>query len=87
MLLLVAGAIDLLVRISPRPVPPPGAGEIWAGAALLSLALLVFLFWVRLCVRALNNERRYHFLGLLSFVPLTLLFFGACTVIPNLLHP
>lgn len=81
-------AVYLMLMAGVQVSEPPNAGTMQAGAAACAAgALLLFLFWVRLCVRAFKNRRRYYCLGLLSFVPITLLLFGACTIIPNLIHP
>ena len=83
---LLGTALFLLLWAGTPAPEPPQAGTMRAGAAACAAgALLSFLFWVRLCVRAFKNERRYYFLGLLSFVPIAFLFFGTCRLLPFLL--
>ena len=84
---LLGTALFLLLWAGTPAPEPPNAGTMRAGAAACAAgALLAFLFWVRLCVRAFRNGRRYYSLGLLSFIPITFLLFGACTILPNLLR-
>ena len=79
-------ALYLMLMAGVQVSEPPNAGTMQAGAAACAAgALLSFLFWVRLSVRAFKNERRYYLLGLLSFVPIEFLFFGTCRLLPFLL--
>lgn len=83
MFLLVTGATLLLFMVGAPASPPPHAGEVRVVAAVMAFCvLLAFLFWVRLCVRAFKSERRYYFLGLMSFIPIALLSLGTCRVLP-----
>jgi len=78
-------ALYLMLMVGVQVSEPPNAGTMRAGAAACAVvALLVFLFWVRLCVRAFKDERRYYFSGLMSFLPITFLFFGTCQVLAAL---
>ncbi|NLV40898.1 MAG: hypothetical protein GXY15_06680 [Candidatus Hydrogenedentes bacterium] len=82
---LLGTALFLLLWAGTPAPEPPNAGTMRAGAAACAAgALLVFLFWVRLCVRAFKNERRYYFSGLMSFLPIAFLFFGTCRLLPFL---
>ncbi|HQL95566.1 MAG TPA: hypothetical protein PL005_12880 [Candidatus Hydrogenedentes bacterium] len=82
---LLGTALFLLLWAGTPSPEPPQAGTMRAGAAACAVvALLVFLFWVRLCVRAFKSERRYYFSGLMSFLPITFLFFGTCQVLAAL---
>ena len=81
--LLMGVACGVGIALLSAPVPKESIlfvrGVLPSGIVIL--IIIGAIFWIRKTIRAFRAERTYYGLGLLVFLLVPLLFFGACTML------